>query len=158
MTLRLRPLRDDELPAYIEQGRAAYARDLESQAGATAEGAAIKAEADWSRLFPDGVVSSGNELLALEDVESGERVGDIWLAERENDFGERTAFLYNIQILPEVRGQGFGRQAMELFEGEARSRGLAQANLMVFGGNDVARSLYRKLGYAERAVFMSRDL
>jgi len=26
------------------------------------------------------------------------------------------------------------------------------------GGNEVARSLYRSLGYAERAVFMSKDL
>jgi len=28
----------------------------------------------------------------------------------------------------------------------------------VLGGNEVARSLYRSLGYAERAVFMSKDL
>jgi hypothetical protein len=47
---------------------------------------------------------------------------------------------------------------MQLFEDEARRRGHSQVGLTVLGGNDVARSLYRSLGYAERAVFMSKDL
>jgi hypothetical protein len=47
---------------------------------------------------------------------------------------------------------------MLLIEDEARSRGLSQISLTVFGGNDVARSLYRSLSYAETAVFMAKDL
>ena len=47
---------------------------------------------------------------------------------------------------------------MRLFEEEARRRGLSRTNLTVLGGNEVARSLYRSLGYVERAVFMSKDL
>ena len=39
--------------------------------------------------------------------------------------------------------------------GRAASRRIA---LNVFGGNDVARSLYRSVGYAETAVFMSKEL
>ena len=50
------------------------------------------------------------------------------------------------------------RAAMELFEEEVRRRGLSQVGLTVLGDNDVARSLYRSLGYGERAVFMSKDL
>jgi len=30
--------------------------------------------------------------------------------------------------------------------------------LNVFGGNDVARGLYRSLGYVERAVLMGKDI
>jgi ribosomal protein S18 acetylase RimI-like enzyme len=66
--------------------------------------------------------------------------------------------VYSIEITPQYRGRGFGREAMLLFEDEVRRRGLSQANLTVLGGNEVARSLYRSLGYAERAVFMSKDL
>jgi ribosomal protein S18 acetylase RimI-like enzyme len=47
---------------------------------------------------------------------------------------------------------------MLVFEDEARGRGLTEVNLTVMGGNEVARSLYRWLGYVERAVFMSKDL
>jgi ribosomal protein S18 acetylase RimI-like enzyme len=156
--LRLRPLRDDELPAYIEHARAAYERDLVDQAGMTPAGAERKTATDWSRLFPDGSVPPGNELYAIEDEDSGQRVGDLWFAERENDGGERTLYVYSIEVASEFRGRGYGREAMLLFEQEARRRGLSQASLMVLGGNEVARSLYRSLGYAERAIFMWKDL
>ena len=50
------------------------------------------------------------------------------------------------------------RGAMELLEEDVRAHGLKRISLNVFGGNDVARGLYRSLGYAERAVFMSKTL
>jgi ribosomal protein S18 acetylase RimI-like enzyme len=155
--LRLRPLREDELPAFIEHTRVAYERELATQAGLSTEQAAAKTATDWGRLFPDGRVAEGHELFAIED-ESGERVGDLWLAEREDDGGERVLFVYSIEIAEEHRGRGLGRKAMLLFEDEARSRGIGGAALTVLAGNEVARSLYRSLGYAERSVFMSKDL
>ena len=47
---------------------------------------------------------------------------------------------------------------MLLLEDEVRARGLSRVALNVFGGNDVARSLYRSVGYSETAVFMSKEL
>ena len=47
---------------------------------------------------------------------------------------------------------------MALFEEDARTHGITQFNLTVLGGNEVARSLYRSIGYRERAVFMAKDL
>jgi ribosomal protein S18 acetylase RimI-like enzyme len=47
---------------------------------------------------------------------------------------------------------------MELLEEEVRARGLRRIELNVFGGNEVARGLYRSLGYAERAVAMDKEL
>ena len=41
---------------------------------------------------------------------------------------------------------------------EVRSRGLGRIALNVFGQNDVARSMYRSVGYSETAVFMSKVL
>ena len=91
MSPRLRPLRDDELPAYIEHSRAAYAHDMSEQAGLSVEAAQQKAEADWARLLPDGQVPAGNVLLAIEDAATGERVGDLWCAERDNESGGKAA-------------------------------------------------------------------
>ena len=158
MAIRLRPLRDDELPGFLEHTRAAYERELVEQAGLRPSEAEQKARDNWARLLPDGKVPPGNDLFAIVDVDSGERVGDLWVAERDNDVGEKSLFVYSIEIIPEQRGRGFGREAMLLFEDEARRRGRSQANLTVLGGNEVARSLYRSLGYVERAVFMSKDL
>ena len=47
---------------------------------------------------------------------------------------------------------------IELFEAEVRARGLPRIELNVFGGNAVARGLYRSLGYDEVAVVMEKEL
>jgi ribosomal protein S18 acetylase RimI-like enzyme len=47
---------------------------------------------------------------------------------------------------------------MRLAEDEARGRGIDRIELNVFGGNDVARGLYRSLGYVETAAQMRKDL
>jgi ribosomal protein S18 acetylase RimI-like enzyme len=157
VALRLRPLHDGELPAYVEHNRAAYERELVTQAGLSPEQAATKTEVDWERLFRGGKPAPGSELFVVED-DSGTRVGDLWITEREDDGGGKLLYVYSIEIAPEHRGRGSGRETMLLFEDEARSRGLSGVSLTVLGGNEVAGSLYRSLGYAERAVFMSKTL
>jgi len=157
VSARLRPLRDDELPAFIARGREGYARELVAQAGFEREAAEQKTETDWSQLFPDGSVLPGHHLFAVEDADSGEVVGDLWWAERDGEEG-KIAFVYSIEIHESARGRGFGRQTMLLLEDDVRTKGLPRISLNVFGGNAVARSLYTKLGYAERAVFMSKAL
>src|SRR5581483_657220 len=158
MPVRLRPLREDELPAFIEEGRASYASDMVAQAGLTQEQAQQKAENDWTRLLPNGTIGPGHHLYVVEEVETGERVGTLWLAERSSDFEGTAAFVYSIEIDEAFRGRGYGRQAMLLAEDEVRSWGLSHIALNVFGGNDVARSLYRSLGYAETAVWMRKTV
>jgi ribosomal protein S18 acetylase RimI-like enzyme len=157
MALRLRPLRDDELPAYIEHGRASYADEMVEFAGLTPDRAQKKAEKDWAMLLPNGKIPSGHFLYAVE-TEDGERVGDLWFAERTNDFDSTVAFVYSIEVFPEFRGRGYGRETMTLLEDEARARGLTQIALNVFGGNEVARNLYRSLDYVETAVWMRKTL
>jgi ribosomal protein S18 acetylase RimI-like enzyme len=67
-------------------------------------------------------------------------------------------YVYSIEIAPDYRGRGSAARAMLLFEDEARSRSISHLGLTVLGGNNVARSLYRSLGWAERAVFMAKTL
>ena len=46
---------------------------------------------------------------------------------------------------------------MLAFERHIAEQGFKTAALNVFGGNDVARALYRSLGYREVAVEMIKD-
>jgi ribosomal protein S18 acetylase RimI-like enzyme len=156
MNVRLRPLRDDELPAFIAHGKREYARDMVENAGLSAEQAQKKSDKDWALLLPNDQVPSGHYLFAIEEESSGERIGDLWFAERTNDFDSTVAFVYSIEIAEPFRGRGYGREAMLLLEDEVRGRGLSHVALNVFGGNEVARSLYRSLGYAETAVWMRK--
>jgi ribosomal protein S18 acetylase RimI-like enzyme len=147
--VELRRLRDDELPAFRQRHRAEYRVQLVEWAGLSTALADRKAAEDTATL------PVGAEVLALEV--DGRGVGTIMIARREY-YGEPRLFLYDVWIEPGERGRGYGRAAMAELEAEAERRGLRTVELNVWGGNAVARSLYRSLGYEERAVFMSKDL
>jgi ribosomal protein S18 acetylase RimI-like enzyme len=155
MSIRLRPMREDEFPAFLELSRVGYAEDLVRNGGMQADAAQRKVEADFLQLLPHGYASDV-ELRVVED-EFGSAIGRMVYAERE-EHGLRYVFLYDIAIDEAHRGRGFGREAMELLEAEVRERGLDQLQLNVFGGNEQARGLYRSLGFQELSVQMGKEL
>jgi ribosomal protein S18 acetylase RimI-like enzyme len=151
----LRPMRSDEMPAFIEHSIRSYAEGIETQGGQTAEFARQKSEADHAAILPQGLATPGHWIHVVEAA--GERVGLLWLAERDSG-GRRVLFIYDVEIDEAHRGKGYGRAAMELAEQEARALGIGRIELNVFGGNDVARRLYRSVGYVETSVQMAKDL
>ena len=155
--VRLRPLREDEWEGFVEHSKRGYVESMVTHGGVAPDFAREKAERDFASLFSDGLATKGQYVFAVEDVETGEAVGRVWFARRQID-GEERAFLYDIDLDERVRGQGLGRRAMQLLEDEVRTQGLRRIALNVFGGNEVARGLYRSLGYAESAVWMTKEL
>jgi ribosomal protein S18 acetylase RimI-like enzyme len=151
----LRPMRPDELPAFLDASIEGYAQGIERQGGQTAEFARRKSEEDHAAVLPDGLETPGHTLWIVEA--GGQRVGVLWLAEREMG-GRRVIFIYDVEIDEAHRGRGYGRAAMELAEQQASARGIGRVELNVFGGNEVARKLYRSLGYVETSVQMAKDL
>ncbi|MEX0709894.1 MAG: GNAT family N-acetyltransferase [Chloroflexota bacterium] len=154
-TVRLRPIRTEEFPAFWEASKAGYAHGIEVHGGQSHAAAQRKADADMATVLPKGLETPGHTIFLVEA--DGEAVGRLWLAERESG-GRRALFVYDITIDDEHQGRGFGRAAMRLAEAEARARGMWRIELNVFGGNDVARGLYRSLGYVETSVQMAKDL
>jgi len=154
-TVRLRPLRADEFPAFFGASKAGYAQGIEVQGGQSHAAAQQKADADMAAVLPRGLETPGHTIYLVEA--DGHPVGRLWLAERESG-GRRVIWVYDISIDDEHQGRGYGRSAMRLAEAEARARGIGRIELHVFGGNDVARGLYRSLGYVETSVQMAKDL
>ncbi len=150
-----RPLRTDEYAAWYRHVTDGYAHDIAVNGGTDAETARRKADRDMRSLLPAGLETPGHDMLVLEA--GGERVGILWVGAREID-GRTVLFIWDVEIDEAHRGRGFGRAAMLLAEEAARARGLDRIELNVFGGNAVARGLYRSLGYAERAISMGKDL
>jgi ribosomal protein S18 acetylase RimI-like enzyme len=149
-------MRPDEFDAFLEASLVSYARGISEQGGATEEFARRKSEEDHARTLPQGLDTPGHWLFIVESP-SAERVGVLWLAEQEHG-GHRNCFIYDIEIDEAARGHGYGRDAMLLAEEEARKHGLQRMALNVFGGNEVARNLYRSLGYVETSVQMAKEL
>ena len=151
MSTLLRPAREDELESMLEAGRLGYVTDMVEHGGFEPGVAEEKAKADYDRVLE-------NPTQTLFVVESdGEPVGRLWVADRDFD-GVPILFVYELFVEEEHRGRGLGRQAMLLAEEEARRRGRAKVALNVFGGNAVARGLYRSLGYQETHVGMQKRL
>jgi ribosomal protein S18 acetylase RimI-like enzyme len=153
--LRLRPLRADEYDVWARTVTEGYAADIETLGDTPRDAARTKADKDMATVLPQGLATPKQWVFVLE--RGSEPVGRLWLAERTID-GRRVVFVYDVEIEAQHRGQGLGRSVMLLAEDEARARGIERIELNVFGGNTVARNLYRSLGYAERAVSMGKDL
>jgi ribosomal protein S18 acetylase RimI-like enzyme len=154
-TVTLRSLRPDEFADFVAASKAGYAHDIAQHGGFSQEFARQKAEADFATILPAGLETAGHAIFVLEA--DGARVGVLWVAEREVG-ARQVLFIYDIEIDPAFRGRGLGRAAMLLAEDQARQRGISRIALNVFGGNDVARGLYRSLGYVESSVQMAKDL
>lgn len=155
MSVELRPLTDEEFAEWLPQTRDGYAADMVQNGGLSEESARAKAVDDTERLFPGGKPSADQLVYAIEA--DGERVGALWVCAREEGLF-RSLFVYEVRVHEQHRGKGYGKAAMLLAEEEARRLGLDRVSLNVFGGNEVARNLYRSLGYEENAVAMSKRL
>ncbi len=153
--VRLRPLTAAEYPAFLAASKAGYAEGIEIDGGQTHEAAMQKAEADFPAVLPRGLDTPGHFIFVVEA--DGVAVGRLWLAEREMA-GRRVLYVYDVSIEPEHQGHGYGRAAMRLAEDEARARGIGRIELNVFGGNTVARGLYRSMGYIETSTQMAKVL
>ena len=148
-------MRADEFPTFLEASKSSYAEGIATQGDRTVEFARQKSEEDHAAVLPNGLDTPGHAIFVIEAAD--ERVGLLWLAERELG-GRRVYFVYDVEIDEQHRGKGYGRAAMLLAEDEARRRGLTRIELNVFGGNAVARGLYRSLGYVETSAQMAKDL
>jgi ribosomal protein S18 acetylase RimI-like enzyme len=149
-------MRDDEYAAWLPEMRDGYAESMIDHGGFPLEGAKSKAAADMEQLFP-GDRPSAEQLVFVIEAD-GEAVGELWLCERNDATGQACLFVYDIHLGENARGRGYGRTAMLFAEEEARRRGLPRVALNVFGRNEVARNLYRSLGYEENAVAMSKTV
>jgi GNAT superfamily N-acetyltransferase len=151
----LRPMRDDEFARWLPTMRDGYAASIANHAGMAPDAARRKADADSEALFPGGRPSPEQWVYVVEV--DGEAVGGLWVAEREIE-GDRALWIYDVDVDEPHRGKGYGRAAMRFAEEEARRRGLDAVALNVFGGNEVARNLYRSLGYGETAILMKKSV
>jgi ribosomal protein S18 acetylase RimI-like enzyme len=75
------------------------------------------------------------------------------------EFNGRDAFLTDLYLVPARRGQGIGRIAISLLEGEARKAGVHALHLLVDPANERAVRLYRRARFeASHRTLMTRRL
>ncbi|HSI94086.1 MAG TPA: GNAT family N-acetyltransferase [Jiangellaceae bacterium] len=108
------------------------------------------------RLWPGGRPAPGNYVFAAEV--DGVVVGSLWLAEQSPGGPEDQGWIYDVQVVPDQRGKGYGRALVQAAEAKAGEFGCTALGLNVFGGNEIAISLYQSLGFQATSIQMAKQL
>src|SRR5687768_3061178 len=145
----------EEYDAYRARSQQEYAREIAEARGLDATEAAAQSAREFEQLLPDGLASPGMHLWTA--VTGDQAVGLGWLELRRKPSGV-SAWVFDVHLDADRRGQGLGRQLMEALHEQARRLGATTIALNVFGHNTTAIALYDSLGYAVTAQQMRRDL
>ena len=94
--------------------------------------------------------SAANEVFIAE--RGGVAVGCLHMLEDVDFFGAKHAHISVIATAVDAEGSGVGRALLEHAETWARQRGHALLTLNVFAGNDRARRVYDRAGYAPEVI------
>jgi GNAT superfamily N-acetyltransferase len=155
MTVTLRSVPPERLPAWIRRSADEYARDLVAL-GRPAADAQRVAEQEMAESFPQGHPRPGHAVLDVLD-DAGTPVGYLWIGPADGD-DPGAWWVWDVLVDDEHRGRGLGRATMLLAEGYAVARGAHTLGLSVFGFNVAARRLYESLGYGTTTVKMAKRL
>ena len=117
------------------------------------EQALALSEAQFNELLTDGLDTPGQWLWSVVDA-GGYEVGILWVARRRAGH----AFIYDIEMNPSRRGEGFGTATLLALEDWCRANGFDSIGLHVFGHNEGAWRLYKRLGYIETSLQMEKRL
>jgi ribosomal protein S18 acetylase RimI-like enzyme len=152
--LQLRSMTVAEFETYRARLVPEYAAEHVRAGNWTADQAETLAARQIDDLLPAGLDSPGM-LLLVASTSGGEPVGVVWVA-LDRRPGE--AWIYDIEVNQEHRGQGYGRALLQAAEQEAAKHGSQAISLNVFGPNTVARQLYESSGYQITALNMRKEL
>ena len=155
--LRLRPMTEAELEAYLRDAVSSYA-DAHVAAGSwAADRAGERSAAEFERLLPEGLATD-DMLLYMAEAGDGDVVGWVWLCLKTPRGEEEFAWTYDIEVVADQRGKGYGRALLAAAEAELRLRAVPAVGLNVFGHNVVAQRLYASAGYELMSQQFRKDL
>lgn len=150
MRVELTPIGETDLRAVqdvLDRSSDYYQRVVGHPAG-PAEATSIYA------VLPDGVASYDDKLLLGVVDQVAELIG---IADVVRDWPHRGSWVIGLLLLvPEARGRGIGREALQLIEARAASEGAESMRAAVYRGNP-ALGFWRRQGYVDATNDASTD-
>lgn len=145
----LAPMTPVEVEEFLQGAVETYAAEREA-AGESRELARKTSSATFDELLPGGRPGPGHALFTLRH--EGERAGLVWVTRR----WPTQAWVYDVEVVPALRGRGLGAAAMVHAARWTREQGVPWLGLNVFGPNTHARGLYERLGYVVEEEHLDR--
>lgn len=155
--ITLEPMNPDSFASYREAASSGYAHDNVASGRWPKQGALQRSYEDFDASLPQGLATPDNFLYEINSEATGATVGIIWFAVVVKN-GLKSAFVYDVEVKPEFRRQGYARAAFVALEPIVKALGLPSIGLHVFGHNPGAQALYHSLGYSVTGVNMLKRL
>lgn len=153
--VKLMPMASSRYEAWMQASIRAYAESNVQSGRWHATDAIEKSERAHLGYLPQGLATPDHSVFELF-VDSN-YLGYLWVyADVTN--AVPSAFIYDIEIVAERRGKGFGKQVMLALETWCKEKNLKRIGLNVFTFNEAAIELYRGLGYQTTNFSMQKEL
>lgn len=145
----------EEFETYKAKLIKSYAETLANNMRRSLEAAMVMSKQQIEGLLKDGVDTKDHYVFNVLDKVSGEKVGILWVNVKSE---EKRAFIFDIEIMSEHQGKGYGKATLKELEVFVKEMGIKQIGLNVFADNTTAKTLYEKSGYAVTNMNMVKDL
>ena len=156
--IELVPMNEKELADYIKTSVQNYANEKVKSGNWDQSDALEKAKKEFDKLLPDGLNTPGQYLFTVKDKTANKNVGMIWVGVRDQGDEISGAWIWDFLINDEERRKGYGTETLSALENVLVTLGQKRVSLHVFGHNEAAIGLYRKVGYKVTNIVMSKDL
>ncbi|MDP4550086.1 GNAT family N-acetyltransferase [Alkalihalobacillus macyae] len=153
--IKLCKVNEVEFKEYLDFMIPDHANEITKNFNLTLEQALEESEMMINDMFKDGLATEGQCLYNIIKANSNEKVGLLWYSVIPEI---NSAYLYHILIDEHQRGKGFGTKTIEMLQNKLRERGVNSIGLSVFGKNDGAYRLYKKMGYSNTRISMEKTL
>lgn len=153
--IKLVPMTEKDFQEYYKMSIVNYAAE-KVKAGNWVESESIElAQKAFADLLPDGLTTKDNYFASIMNEKLNSQIGYMWYAVKKIGT-EQAVFLYDFVIFENCRRQGYGVQALNALEEKAKEINAAKIMLHVFGHNLPAINLYKKVGYNETNINMTK--
>lgn len=146
-------MNNQEFEKYIDFMKEEYAQDISANFSLPMDKALEESEMMIKETFSEGLLTEGQYIFNIRDSNSNRNVGIIWFSVNTEI---KRAFLYHIYIDELHRNKGYGTKALNLLEARVKELGMDSLALSVFGKNEGAYYLYKKLGYTTSSISMHK--
>ncbi|MFF3099804.1 GNAT family N-acetyltransferase [Viridibacillus arvi] len=151
--IKLEKLNNQEFEKYLDFMIPNYAKEISSNYTLSLDKAIEESEMMMQGIFSNGLSTEGQFLYNIWDTDVKTKIGVLWYS--VNTEIDR-AYLYHIYIEEAYRKKGYGTRVLEELQIRVKELGMNSLALSVFGSNDAAVNLYKKLGYTTSSISMHK--
>jgi len=155
MTVELKLMEMQDFNDFYEVSLKEFADEQVKSGSWSVEEADERGRTYFKKLLPDGLHTEGHKIFNI--FNEGDKVGILWLHVFEKDHVLKS-FIYDIKINEFDRGKGLGKMTMQALDEYCKEHDIKSIRLHVFGHNQIAYELYKKMGFETTNYYMEKAL